>query len=105
MAECEECEQELLLRVQRSLQGGTWPPYLDHSSAIIREVTSCSRWQQNQRPHPDNELRVRDLGTHSPKQDVSIKSCRRGDGKSVRAMEDGGLQGNKTFSTALLMHI
>lgn len=104
MAKCKKLKQEPLLLVPRSLQGSTWPPHQEHYSAVIREVNSCSRWEQKQRPIPDNELRVRDLRTLSPKQNVSIKSlpsgqgaCRRRDGKNLRVIEDGEHCGNETF--------
>jgi hypothetical protein len=56
-------------------------------------------------PQLDNEQRVRVRGKLSTKWDVTIISipsglrepCRRGDRKIVRAREDGGQQGNRTF--------
>jgi hypothetical protein len=64
-------------------------------SAIIREASSCSRWDKyRDTPPPSLTLyRVRDLGTLSPKWDVSIKFLPselgepqgRGDGNCVRA--------------------
>ena len=43
-------------------------------SAILREASSCSRQEQYRDPQPDNVQSVRDLGTSSPKPNVSIKS-------------------------------
>lgn len=42
-------------------------------SAIIREASSCIRWEQNRELQPDGpqKERERDLGTHSSKWDVS----------------------------------
>jgi hypothetical protein len=64
-------------------------------SAIIREASSCSRWEQIE-TNSQTVFRVRDLGTLSPN-DVAIKSlpsglrelCRRKGRKSVRARGDG----------------
>ncbi|CAO2635727.1 hypothetical protein LEMLEM_LOCUS23248 [Lemmus lemmus] len=66
-------------------------------SAIIREASSCSRWEQIQRC-TDTMQRVRDFGSLSSKGDVSIKSLssglkessRRGGRRNVgtRGMED-----------------
>lgn len=65
-------------------------------STIIKEASSCSRGEQTQRL--DDMQKTTDLGTASPKWDVSIKSLpselgesrRTGSGNMVRAGEDGG---------------
>lgn len=43
-------------------------------SVIIRDISSCSRWEIIQRHIVDIIERVRDLGKHSPKWDISIQS-------------------------------
>ena len=43
-------------------------------SAIIKEDSSCSRWDQTQRSRAGQMCRVRDPGMFNPKRDVSIRS-------------------------------
>lgn len=72
----------------------------------MRDVSSYSRWKQRD-PQLDSRQRVRDLGTISPKWDVSFQSvplglrelCRREDGRMERAKGDRRQQENKTFYT------
>lgn len=45
-------------------------------SAIIREVSSWSRWEQRQRPQLDNVQSTRDLVPSSPNWEIFIKSPR-----------------------------
>jgi hypothetical protein len=71
-------------------------------SAIIREASSCSRWEQILRAR---HYTKRNLKTFSSKWDFSTKSspsvlkesCRRGGRKSLRATCDGTHQEYKTF--------
>lgn len=73
-------------------------------SAIIREASFCSRWEQIL---PDIMQRLRDLGTPRPKWDVSIKSLPSalrephgwGGRKSVRTRGDRGQRENKVVKT------
>ena len=67
-------------------------------SAIIREVSSSSRWEQYRDPHLGNVQRVRDLGTSTPKRGISISPSPQGSGrKSGRDSGDGGHQGITAF--------
>ena len=71
------------------------------SSAIIRDVSLCSRWRQTD---TETSLAVEVFGTVSPKLDVSNKSIHSSSGnpseeevESVRAKGDGGHQESKSF--------
>jgi hypothetical protein len=77
-------------------------------SVILRETSPTVDSNKYRNSQTENTLNVRDLGSLSPKRDVSIKSiasrfretCRRGGGKIIKSRGDRGHQENDLLNRA-----